>query len=81
MRQPAAQVRPVVRGRSRFRLRIQLVLTGLRPYRWEIYDEEDGRTVRRSGPRFRSSAEAWRAGTAVLDAPDARPAPDRSPGR
>jgi hypothetical protein len=70
-----------VRGPSRLRLRVQLVLAGLQPYGWEIYDEEDGRTVRRSGPRFRSSAEAWRAGAAVLEAPDARPAPDRSPGR
>ena len=46
--------------------RVQLVVAGLKPYGWEIYDEEDGRTVRRSAARFRSSAEAWQAGTAVL---------------
>ena len=57
MSQPASQVRPVG-GRSRFRMRVQLVLAGLRPYGWEIYDEEDGRTVRRSASRFRTSAEA-----------------------
>ena len=48
MSQAASQVRPVVRGPSRFRVRVQLILTGLRPYGWEIYDEEDGETVRRS---------------------------------
>ena len=73
MSQPASQVRPVVRGQSRFRVRVQLVMAGLRPYGWEIYDEEDGRTVRRSASRFRTSAEAWHAGTAVLEEPDMAP--------
>jgi hypothetical protein len=69
MSQAASHFRPIVRGPSRFRIRVQLVVAGLRPYGWEIYDEEDGRTVRRSASRFRSSAEAWHGGTAVLAEP------------
>src|SRR3954454_21661794 len=65
MSQAASQLSPMVRGPSRFRLRVQRVVAGLKPYGWEIYDEEDGRTVRRSTSRFRSSAEAWHASTAV----------------
>jgi len=75
MSQPASQVRPVARGPSRFRVRVQLVVTGLRPYGWEIYDEEDGRTVRRSAGRFRTPAEAWHAGMAALEQPDEGPVP------
>jgi hypothetical protein len=81
MSQPASQVRPVIRGRSRFRLRVQMILTGLRPYGWEIYDEEDGETVRRSAARFRTSAEAWRAGTAALEQPEKPPSMAAHPGR
>ncbi len=81
MSQNAAQARPVVRGQSRFRVRVQLMLAGLRPYGWKIYDEEDGKTIRRSAARFRTSAEAWRAGTAVLDTPDRAPALDSRPGK
>src|SRR4051794_7150528 len=36
---------------SRFRVRVQRVVAGLRPYGWEIYDAEDGRPVRRSAGR------------------------------
>jgi hypothetical protein len=43
---------------------------GLKPYGWEIFDEEDGRTVRRSPSGFRTSAEAWQAGLALLDRHD-----------
>jgi hypothetical protein len=81
MRQAVAPFRPIVRGPSRFRVRVQRV-GGLRPYGWEIYDEEDGRTVRRSIARFRSSAAAWHAGMAALA--DAEPVPAREmshPGR
>ncbi len=81
MSQTAAQLSSVVRGPSRFRVRVQLVLAGLRPYGWEIYDEEDGRTIRRSSSRFRSSAEAWRAGMAVLERPDRAPPPDAHQGK
>ena len=81
MSQTAAQIRPIVPGPSRFRVRVQLVGPGLRPYGWQIYDEDDGRPVRRSVSRFRSSAEAWRAGVAAL-AEDAAPAAKRAqPGR
>lgn len=81
MSQATSQFQPVARGQSRFRLRVQLVMPGFRPYGWEIYDEEDGRTVRRSAGRFRTSAEAWQAGSAVLTATDARPPLDAHPGR
>ena len=81
MSQAASQIRPVVRGPSRFRVRAQLVPGGLRPYGWEIYDEEDGRTVRRSVERFRSSAEAWQAGVTVLDAEEVLATPYAHPGR
>ncbi len=57
----------LVRGYSRFRLRVCLKGSGVRPYGWEVYDEEDDRSVRQSSGRFRTSAEAWEAGTAVLD--------------
>lgn len=43
---------------------------GLKPYGWEIFDEEDGKTVRRVPNRFRTPAEAWQAGSAVLDQHD-----------
>jgi len=39
---------------------------GLKPYGWEIYDEDDGRTVRRSRAGFRTPGQAWQAGLAVL---------------
>ena len=44
---------------------------GLKPYRWEVYDEEDGKTVRCASNRFRTSAEAWQAGSATLNRQDA----------
>ncbi len=40
--------------------------SGLKPYGWEVYDEEDGKAVRCARNRFRTSAEAWQAGAAVL---------------
>lgn len=61
---------PLVRGHSRFRLRIRFGGSGLKPYGWEIFDEEDGRTVRSAPTRHRTSAEAWQAGSAVLDRHD-----------
>jgi len=60
----------VVRGQSRFCLRVQLSRTGLRPYAWEIYDDEDTKIVRRSPETFRTSADAWAAGMVVLQTPD-----------
>ncbi len=64
---------PLVRGHSRFRLRVCLKGGGVRPYGWEIYDEEDGRSVRQSSQRFRTSAEAWEAGSATLGSQEQRP--------
>lgn len=60
----------LVRGHSRFRLRVCLKGSGVRPYGWEVYDEEDGKSVRQSSGRFRTSAEAWEAGMAILDSKD-----------
>jgi hypothetical protein len=80
MSQAAFQFKPIVRGPSRFRLRVQLLMPGLRPYGWEIYDEEDGRAVRRSAGRFRTPADAWHAGMAALEQPDDAPVPVH-PGR
>ena len=64
---PAPVPVTLARGHSRFRLRVCLKGDGVRPYGWEVYDEEDGRSVRQSSRRFRTPAEAWEAGTAVLD--------------
>jgi hypothetical protein len=80
MRQAASQFSPVVRGPSRFLVRVQRVVVGLKPYGWEIYDEEDGGTVRRSAGWFRTPAEAWRAGMAALEQADEAPVPAH-PGR
>jgi hypothetical protein len=60
MKQVAAQRRLIVRGRSRFRVRVQLILAGLRPYGWEIYDEEDGKTVRPPPRRGTPARRCWR---------------------
>jgi hypothetical protein len=70
MIRPIATPPPLVRGRSRFRLRICFMGGGAKPFGWEVYDEEDGETVRRSVRRFRTSSEAWQAGSAVLDEQD-----------
>ena len=59
---------PIARGRSRFCLRVQLSGTGVRPYRWEIFDNEDAKVIRRSAAAFRTSADAWEAGAMVLEA-------------
>ena len=44
--------------------------SGLKPYGWEICDDEDGRTVRCAPIQYRTSADAWQAGSAVLDQHD-----------
>jgi hypothetical protein len=67
MTQALSTPQPLTKGLSRFRLRVRLVTTGLKPYGWEIYDEEDDQCVRRSSDRFRTSAEAWQAGSAFAD--------------
>ncbi len=61
---------PLVRAHSLFRLRVSFVGGGFKPYGWEIYDEEDGKNVRRSPSGFRTSAEAWQAGLWLLDQHD-----------
>jgi len=49
-------------------LRVQLSGTGVRPYKWEIFDDEDAKVIRRSATAFRTSADAWEAGAMVLKA-------------
>ncbi len=66
----AVRPAPLIRGHSRFRLRVCLMGDGLRPFGWEVYDEEDGRNVRRALMGFRTSAEAWQSGSAVLNQQD-----------
>ena len=44
--------------------------SGFKPYGWKIHDEEDDRTVRCALTHYRTSAEAWQAGSAVLDQHD-----------
>jgi hypothetical protein len=41
----------------------------LRPYAWEVYDDERGteKPVHRSARRFRTPKEAWEAGSMALD--------------
>lgn len=56
-----------IERRSQFRVRAILVGPGLHPFCWEIYDDEDGKTVHRSRDLFRSSTAAWHAGAAVLE--------------
>ena len=68
MRAYTVQHTPVARGRSRFCLRVQLSGTELRPYGWEIFDDEDAKVIRRSAAAFRTSADAWAAGVMVLNA-------------
>ncbi len=63
----AAPAKPVPRGGSRFRLRVVLIDRGPRPYGWEIYDDDDGKRVCRSKRRFRTPAEAWEAGSVIVD--------------
>lgn len=65
-----SQLVHVVRGKSRFHLKVQLSGTGWRPYAWEIYDEEDTKVVRRSHDTFRTSSKAQAAGMVVLQTPD-----------
>ena len=62
---------PLVRGDSRLRLRICFIGGGPRPFGGEVCDDEDGRSVRRSTDRFRTSSDAWEAGSAVLNDLDA----------
>lgn len=79
MSQTVALFRPLTPGPSRFRVRVHFASPGLKPYGWEIVDEDDDRTVRRSAQRFRNSAEAWAAGLAVLAKNDALTALTPSP--
>jgi hypothetical protein len=50
----------VTPGTSRFRVRVQLIGSRVRPYVWEIVNEETGQVVRRSSGRFRTSAQRGR---------------------
>ena len=70
----------LVRGPSRFRLAVKPLSVPLRPYGWEIYDDDRGEEpVRRSAIRFRTPREAWEAGVIALELIRARSLPSPSP--
>lgn len=55
------------RGPSRFHLVIKPRSGPPRPYAWEIYEDGQDELFRQSGERFRSFAEAWKAGSVALE--------------
>jgi hypothetical protein len=69
MAQQSATPLPLIRGPSRFRLAVKPISDPLRPYAWEVYDDERGteKPVHRSARRFRTPKEAWEAGSMALD--------------
>ena len=54
------------RGMSRFRVVVTSSSNPLRPYGWEIMDEGSDRCAMRSPERYRTSKDAWEAGTEAL---------------
>jgi hypothetical protein len=80
MAQQSATLLTPTRGPSRFRLAVKPSLDPLRPYGWEIYDDDRGEEpVRRSARRFRTPKGAWDAGTIVLEKIRAGSLPSLSP--
>ncbi len=68
MAQPEHLITPT-RGPSRFRVAVKPMTDPVRPYAWEIFDEERNteEPVRRSARRFRTPKEAWEAGRIALE--------------
>src|SRR4051794_35436450 len=64
--QTLGQLGSIRPGPSRFRLRVTSCSNQLRPYGWEIRDEERDACVRRSNSYFRTSHEAWEDGSKIL---------------
>jgi hypothetical protein len=54
------------RGLPRFVVRVCHLGEGFRPYAWEIYDDDTGAMRLRSEISFRTSREAFAAGTTTL---------------
>ena len=54
------------RGMSRFRVVVTSSSNPLRPYGWDIMDEGCNRCAMRSPERYRTSKDAWEAGTKEL---------------
>src|SRR6185437_16748021 len=79
-RQSATLLAPI-RGPSRFRLAVKPIPDRIRPYAWEIYDDERGteEPVHRSARRFRTPKEAWEAGSIALELIRARALSSLSP--
>jgi hypothetical protein len=69
MAQQSATLLTPIRGPSRFRLAVKPMPDPLRPYAWEIHDDERGaeEPVHRSAKRYRTPKEAWEAGSIALD--------------
>jgi hypothetical protein len=74
MAQQSATLLTPIRGPSRFRLAVKPMPDPLRPYAWEIHDDERGteEPVHRSARRFRTPKEAWEAGSIALELIQAR---------
>jgi hypothetical protein len=69
MSQQSATLLPLIRGPSRFRLAVKPMPDPLRPYAWEIHDDERGteEPVPQSARRYRTPKEAWEAGSIALE--------------
>jgi hypothetical protein len=70
-----------IRGPSRFRLAVKPIPDQIRPYAWEVYDDERGteEPIHRSARRFRTPKEAWEAGSIALELMRARALSSLSP--
>jgi hypothetical protein len=81
MSQQSATLLPLIRGPSRFRLAVKPMPDPLRPYAWEIHDDERGteKPVHQSARRYRTTKEAWEAGSIALELIRARVLPSLSP--
>ena len=69
MSQQSATLLTPVRGPSRFRLAVKPMPDPLRPYAWEIHDDERSaeEPVHRSARHFRTPKQAWEAGSIALE--------------
>ena len=69
MSQQSATLLPLIQGPSRFRLAVKPMPDPLRPYAWEIHDDERGteKPVHQSARRYRTPKEAWEAGSIALE--------------
>jgi hypothetical protein len=81
MAQQSATLLAPIRGPSRFRLAVKPMPDQIRPYAWEVHDDERGteEPVHRSARRFRTPKDAWQAGSIALELIQARALSSLSP--